>query len=67
MHCKRVKTDRNGLSELTVYDVFGNQMTPPIRFQNSVEIDASNWASGVYLVDFGLVGQRGDKVKLVKL
>ena len=61
-----VKTDSEGFSDLVVFDVFGNIMTTA-RFQKSVEIDASNWASGVYFVHYGKPVQMGKVVKLTKL
>ena len=61
-----VKTDSEGFSDLVVFDVCGNIMTTA-RFQKSVEIDASNWASGVYFVHYGKPVQMGKVVKLTKL
>ncbi len=61
-----VKTDSEGFSDLVVFDVLGNIMTS-VRFQRSVEIDASNWASGVYFVHYGKPVQMGKVVKLTKL
>ena len=61
-----VKTDSEGFSDLVVFDVLGNIMTS-IRFQRSIEIDASNWASGVYFVHYGKPVQMGKVVKLTKL
>ncbi len=61
-----VKTDSEGFSDLVVFDMYGNIMTS-VRFQKSVEIDASNWVSGVYFVHFGKPVQMGKLVKLTKL
>ena len=61
-----VKTDSEGFSDLVVFDVLGNIMTS-VRFQRSVEIDASSWASGVYFVHYGKPVQLGKLVKLTKL
>ena len=61
-----VKTDSEGFSDLVVFDVLGNIMTSS-RFQRSLEIDASNWASGVYFVHYGKPVQMGKVVKLTKL
>lgn len=61
-----VKTDSEGFSDLVVFDVLGNIMMS-VRFQRSVEIDASNWASGVYFVHYGKPVQMGKVVKLTKL
>lgn len=61
-----VKTDLEGFTDLVVYDVYGNVMTS-VRFQKSVEIDASGWASGVYVVHYGKPVHMGKVVKLTKL
>ena len=61
-----VTLDSEGFSDLVVFDVLGNIMTS-IRFQRSVEIDASNWATGVYFVHYGKPVQMGKVVKLTKL
>lgn len=61
-----VKSDAEGLTDLVVSDVYGNIMTTA-RFQNTIEIDASSWASGVYMVNYGVPMQMGKVVKLVKL
>jgi len=37
-----------------------------IRFLKSVEIDASNWVSGVYVVHYGRPVHMGKVVKLTK-
>lgn len=60
-----VKSDREGLTDLTVFDVYGN-MIISLRFQNSVEIEASNWASGVYMIHYGEPNCPDKVVKLVK-
>ena len=60
-----VKSDRDGLTDLTVFDVYGNMITS-LRFQNSVEIEASNWASGVYMIHYGEPNRPDKVVKLVK-
>ena len=60
-----VKSDSEGYSDLVVYDVYGNIMTS-IRFVKSVEIDASDWASGVYVVHYGKPVHMGKVVKMVK-
>lgn len=60
-----VKSDREGLTDLTVFDVYGNMITSS-RFQNSVEIEASNWASGVYMIHYGEPNRPDKVVKLVK-
>ncbi|MBR3730511.1 MAG: N-acetylmuramoyl-L-alanine amidase [Bacteroidales bacterium] len=60
-----VKSDREGLTDLTVFDVYGNMITS-LRFQNLVEIEASNWASGVYMIHYGEPNRPDKVVKLVK-
>ena len=61
-----VTLDSEGFSDLVVFDVLGNIMTS-VRFQRSAEIDASNWATGVYFVHYGKPVQMGKVVKLTKL
>ena len=61
-----VKSDTDGFTDLVVFDVYGNIMTT-IRFVKMVEIDASNWASGVYVVHYGTPVHMGKVVKLTKL
>ena len=61
-----IKTEEMGFSDAVVYDVYGNEMTR-MRFEKSVEIDASDWASGVYVVNYGTPVKMGKVVKLVKL
>ena len=61
-----VQSDSEGFSDVVVYDLFGNQMTPIIRFVKSVEIDASTWPSGVYVVNYGTPVTMGKVVRLVK-
>ena len=60
-----VKSGREGLTDLTVFDVYGN-MIISLRFQNSVEIEASNWASGIYMIHYGEPNRPDKVVKLVK-
>lgn len=61
-----VKSDREGFTDVVVYDLYGNKVTS-VRFLKSVEIDASNWASGIYVVHYGPPVQLGKVVKLTKL
>ena len=61
-----INSDSDGFNDLVVYDVFGNKMTSA-RFIKSVEIDASDWASGVYVVHYGPAVRFGKVVKLIKL
>ena len=60
-------TESEGFSDVSVYDLYGNQMVPAIRFVKSVDIDASTWPSGVYVVNYGSPVTMGKVVKLVKL
>ena len=61
-----VKADNDGFSDLVVYDVYGNKVLTA-RFVKSIEIDASNWSSGVYIVYYGHPVVLGKVVKLTKL
>ena len=61
-----VQSDSEGFSDVVVYDLYGNKMTPVIRFVKSVEIDASTWPSGVYVVNYGTPITMGKVVRLVK-
>ena len=62
-----VRTDEQGYGNVAVYDLYGNQMVPLIRYFKSVTIDASTWPSGVYVVNYGSPVTLGKVVKLVKL
>lgn len=59
--------DSEGFTDVSIYDLYGNQMVPNIRFVKSVEIDASLWPAGVYIVNYGSPIIMGKVVKLVKL
>ena len=61
-----IKSDRQGFTDVAIYNVYGMEMVRA-RFMGSVEIDASNWAPGVYVVNYGAPVQMGKVVKLVKL
>lgn len=61
-----VQSESDGFTDVAVYDLYGNQMIPVIRFVGSVEIDASNWPSGVYIVNYGAPVVMGKVVRLVK-
>jgi N-acetyl-anhydromuramyl-L-alanine amidase AmpD len=61
-----VKSERTGFTDVVVYDVYGNKMFMD-RFIGTREIDASSWADGVYVVNFGMPVQMGNVVKLVKV
>lgn len=62
-----VKSDLEGFTDLVVFDVFGNKILPLTRFYKSFDIDASNWAAGIYIVHYGAPAKMGKVVKLVKL
>ena len=59
-------SESEGFTDVSVYDLYGNQMVPIIRFVKSVEIDATQWPSGVYIVNYGSPVTMGKMVKLVK-
>ena len=61
-----VNSDSEGFTDVVVFDVYGNEMVK-VRFIDSVEIDASHWPSGVYMVNYGEPSRLGHVVKLVKL
>ena len=61
-----MKSETEGFTDLVVYDVYGNVMTSA-RFQKTIDIDASNWSSGVYVVHYGSPILMGKVVKLTKL
>ena len=62
-----IKSNESGFTDAVVYDLYGNRMTPVIRFDEVFEIDASNWLSGVYVINYGSPILMGKVVKLVKL
>ena len=62
-----IRTDDLDYGNLTVYDLYGNQMIPLIRYHKSVTIDTSSWPSGVYIVNYGSSSTVGKAMKLVKL
>ena len=59
-------SERTGFTDMTVSDVYGNLMIST-RFIGSIEIDASSWSSGVYVVNYGEPVKMGKVIKLVKL
>ena len=62
-----VKAEGDGFADVAVFDLYGNPMTPVVRFVKSATIDASSWPAGVYVVSFGTSDQRRKAAKLVKL
>ena len=61
-----IKSDKEGFTDVSVYDVFGTEMLR-VRFVGSIEIDASTWGSGVYIINYGTPVKMGKVVKLTKL
>ena len=61
-----LKSDRDGFTDVSIFDMFGMEMLRA-RFQNSIEIDASTWAAGVYVVYYGTPTKMDKVVKLVRL
>lgn len=61
-----IRTEDLSYGNVAVYDLYGNQMIPLIRYYKSVTINASNWPPGVYIVNYGAPVTMGKVVKLVK-
>ena len=61
-----IKSDATGFTDVVVYDIYGNEKTR-YRFVKEMEIDASTWASGVYVINYGSPFVMGKVVKLVKV
>ena len=61
-----LKSDRDGFTDVSIFDMFGMEMLRA-RFQNSIEIDVSTWATGVYVVYYGTPTKMDKVVKLVRL
>ena len=61
-----IKSDREGFTDVSVFDIYGTEMVRA-RFMGAIEIDASSWASGVYVVNYGTPARMGKVVKLVKM
>jgi len=62
-----IRTSEMGFIDVAVYDIVGNCVLPLVRFETTVNIDASAWPAGVYVVNYGSPGVMGKVVKLVKL
>ena len=60
-----IKSEREDFTDVEIYDIYGAEMLKT-RFTDMFEIDASNWASGVYVVNYGEPVRMGKVVKLVK-
>ena len=63
----KVQSDKEGFTDVVVFDMLGNRMIPVTRFVREIEIDASTWPAGVYVVNFGSPVVMGNVVKLVKV
>ena len=61
-----IKSDREGFTDVSISDIFGTEIFRA-RFQNSIEIDASTWSAGVYVVFYGAPLKMDKVVKLVRL
>ena len=60
-----VVSELEGYTDLVVYDIYGNEMYSA-RFIKSIDIYATNWASGIYVVHYGTPVHLGKVVKLTK-
>jgi hypothetical protein len=63
----KVQSDSEGFTDVAVYDLYGKQMIPVIRFIKEIEIDASDWPAGVYIINYGSPVVMGKVIRLVKL
>ena len=61
-----IKSDQEGFTDMVVFDVYGTEWVRA-RFVDTMEIDISNWPSGVYIVNYGRPIKMGKVTKLVKL
>ncbi len=61
-----IKSDQEGFTDMIVFDVYGTEWVRA-RFVDTMEIDISNWPSGVYIVNYGRPIKMGKVTKLVKL
>ena len=62
-----IYSEREGFTDVVICDMLGNRMIPLTRFYKSLELDISNWSSGVYVVNYGEPIRMEKTVKLVKL
>ena len=58
-------SNREGFTDVRINDVCGKTMMV-VRFIDRIEIDASDWAPGVYIVNYGEPTVFDNRVKLVK-
>lgn len=61
-----IKSEQEGFTDMVVFDVYGTEWVRA-RFVDTMEIDISNWPSGVYIVNYGMPIKLGKVTKLVKL
>ena len=61
-----IKSGSEGFTDVTISDMYGNMMASE-RFVSSIEIDASSWAAGIYVINYGTPVKLGKVVKLVKM
>ncbi len=61
-----IKSDQEGFTDMIVFDVYGTEWVRA-RFVDTMEIDISNWPSGVYIVNYGRPIKMGKVTKLVKM
>ena len=60
-----VTSEEEGFTDMVIYDIYGNKMLTS-RFIKTIEIDASDWPSGVYVIHYGTPVRLGKVVKLTK-
>lgn len=61
-----INSDHDGFTDVRVFDVYGTELLRA-RFLDRIEMDISDWASGVYIVNYGVPAKLGQVVKVVKL
>lgn len=62
-----LNTMEGDYTDLTIYDLYGNLMIPSTRFQKSVNINTSNWPSGVYIATYSTLNRPNKVIRLIKL
>ena len=60
-----VTSEEEGFTDMVIYDIYGNKMLTS-RFIKTIDVDASGWASGVYIIHYGTPVRLGKVVKLTK-
>ena len=61
-----VNVAETGLIDIEVYDAYGNCLLTD-RFQKTMDIDVSQWRSGVYFLRYGPAFQEKQLIKIVKV